>query len=124
MAGAYLEINPQETYGFSSNVLLNNVAQDLYGATVWFTAFSQDDYANGTPFINLSGNSANVLISNGGGSSTNSVVNVTLPSALTANLSQVNVGTWSLVAKTSQGRVYQLDGGRIAVLPPVGISYQ
>lgn len=124
MGGAYLEIDPQETYVFTTNVAVNNVAQELYGSTVWFQAWSKEDSANNSPIINLSGNSLNVLITNAVGSSVNSIVNVTLTSALTYGLAQVNVGAWQLTAKTSTGSAYRLDGGRMCVLPNVGASYQ
>ena len=50
MAGAYLESDPQQTYSFTSNVLLSNVAQELFGSVAWFQAYSDDDYANNSAF--------------------------------------------------------------------------
>ncbi len=122
MAGAYLEIDPQETYTFTSNVLLNNVAQELYGITCWFAAFNREDYANSSPFINVSTTSGEVTISNGTSSNINSVVSVTLSHALTSALSQVNVGAWVLMGNVA-GRFYKFDGGRIAVLPSLGFTF-
>lgn len=122
MAGAYLEINPQEAYTFTSNVLLNNVAQELFGFTVWFTAFSKDDNANSAPIINASTINSQVSISNGTGSNVNSVVTVTLDDTFTANLPQVNVGTWVLMGNVA-GRNYKFDGGRIAVLPNYSFTF-
>jgi hypothetical protein len=122
MAGAYLEIDPQEAYTFTSNVLLNNAAQELYGYTVWFTAFNREDFSNGSPFLNASTATGQVTIANGSGSTVNSVVTVTLASNYTANLPQVNVGTWVLMGNVA-GRNYKFDGGRIAVLPNFSFTY-
>lgn len=124
MAGAYLEIFQQDTYQFTSNVLLSGVPQSLDGATIWFVAQAADDYSNVSPapFINLNSAVSNISITNGTGSNVNSVVQVNLGSDLTSNLNTVNSGFWSLVAKTSAGRVYTLDRGRIAVTSRVGVS--
>lgn len=123
MPGAYLEIDPQETYTFTANVLLNDVPQDLSAAALWFQAISYDYWANSAPFINASTFSGQVSVSNGVGSTVASLVTVALASNVTANLQQVNCGQWSLVART-QGNVYKLDGGRIAVRPNIGFVIQ
>ena len=133
MAGAYLQIFPQDSYTFSSNVLLAGVPQELGAATVWFTAQATGDYGdsgsfgasgqNNAPFINLCSTIANITISNGVGINVNSLVTISIGPELTANMSYVNTGFWSLVTKTAFGDIYTLDHGRIAVVPRVGISY-
>lgn len=125
MAGAYIEINPQDTYTLTSNVLLNGVAQELYLSTIWFSAAQSElDTITPTLFINLSSLTGNIAISNNG-TNINSVITVTLTSALTANCNYVNYAMWSLVAKTPGGSVYTLDRGRIAVVPRyASVSYQ
>lgn len=130
MAGAYLELYPQDTFTLTCNVLLANVAQELYLSTLWFVAQADSfDPASGgaAPFINvnsaIAGGAANITISNGGGT-VNSVATVSLASNYTANLPTVNSALWSLVARTQLGKVYTLDRGRIAVVSRVGVSFQ
>lgn len=124
MAGAYLEFIPQETYSFTSNVLLSNVAQELYGSLVYFSMVAdQNDPSSlytSTPFINLSSaNTSNISFSNNN-TNTNSLITVNISSQLTANLSYVNSAFWALVAKTSTNSVYTLDRGRGAVIRRMG----
>ncbi len=126
MAGDYLEIFPQDTYVFQANVLLNSAAVELYQSVLWFTAQADPtgvDGANAAVFINLCSTTGNIDISNNG-TLVNSVVNVTLTSALTSALPYVNSAFWSLVAKTSTNAVYTLDRGRLAISRRVGVSYQ
>ena len=125
MAGAYLEIFPQDTYVFTANVLLNAAAVELYQSTVWFTAQADPtgvDGANSAMFINLCSTTGNIAFSNNG-TLVNSIVSVTLTSALTATLPFVNSAFWSLVAKTSTNAVYTLDRGKLAITRRVGVSY-
>ena len=125
MAGAYLEIFPQDTYVFQSNVLLNSAAVELYQSTIWFAAQSDPsgvDGLNSAMFINLCSTTGNIAISNNG-TLVNSVINVTLTSALTSALPYINSAFWSLVVKTSANAVYTVDRGQLAVSRRVGPSY-
>lgn len=130
MAGAYLEIWPQDSYSFTTNVTVSNVAQDLTGSTIWFTSYQTGfENANVNPLFNINsadtGNTvANIVISNGVGISTNSLVTITLASSYTNGLSAVNSASWTIVAKTSAGKVYTLDRGRLAVRSNPTVSYQ
>ena len=118
MAGSYLEFYQQDSYSLTSNVLLNGVAQELYLSVIWFTATQdQNDAINTGPFISLSTNNGGIAISNGIGSNINSIITVTINSALTASCNYVNAAFWSLVVKTPTGSVYTVDRGRCAVVP-------
>lgn len=125
MAGAYLEINPQDTYIFQSNVLLNNAAVELYQYTIWFIAQADPDGVDGSNasiWINASTLNGRVAISNNG-TPVNSVINVTLASNYTANLPYVNSALWSLVIRSTNNVVTTVDRGSLAIVPRVGTAY-
>lgn len=129
MAGAYIEIYPQDTFSYTTNVTLSNVAQELGGSTIWFTSFQTGfDNANTAPLFNInsvngSNTVANIGVSNGVGISTNSIVTINLSSTFTNSLSLVNSASWTLVCKTSGGSIYTLDRGRLAVVNAPGVYY-
>ena len=125
MAGAYLEINPQDTYIFQSNVLLNSAAVELYQYAIWFIAQANPsgvDGSNADIWINASTLNGKVAISNNG-TLVNSVINVTLASNYTANLPYVNSALWSLVIKSPANVVTTVDRGSLAITPRVSTIY-
>lgn len=119
MAGAYLQILQGDSYSFSTNIAVDGVAQNVYGATLWFLAKADPlNDADSDAIISANTNSGQITIS---GSSSN-VVTVTLNSATTANYTQSNVLFWSLKAELASGLVYTLDRGRACVMTPVVLT--
>ena len=112
--GSYLQILQGDSYSFSSNVTVDNVAQNIAGATISFYAMAALDNTTGPQeIINI--NSAGGQISIGGNN--NSQITVSMNSDFTANITLANVGSWFLRAETTGLNVYTLDRGRLCVMP-------
>ena len=119
MAGNYLSIIQGDTYTFSTNIAVNNVVQNIAGASLWFLAKVNRDDVDSNAIINASTGSGQIVIS---GNNSN-VVTMTLNANTTANYTQSNVLYWALKAQTSVGANYTLDRGRCCVmLPGVGLT--
>lgn len=114
--GTYIQIIQGDSYAFTSDVLLNNVEQNVAGADVSFFALANVDLGGPTEIINVNTASGQIAISG----NNNSRITVTLNSDFTANIAQANVGSWFLRTETSGGEVYTLDRGRICVVPGFG----
>jgi hypothetical protein len=113
MAGDYLYILQGDSYSFSSNVALDGVAQNIYGANVSFYAVANPYLEGQEVLFEANTNTGQIAISG----ASNNQITVSLNSSFTANIPQANVGLWFLRTTTSGGDVYTLDRGRIAVLP-------
>ncbi len=116
MAGDYLSFLQGDTYSYSTTVALNGVAQNVFGASLWFLA-KMDPRNDTDAEAIITATSANGEITVGGNN--NSVVTMSLNSDFTANLAQANVLFWALKMQTVAGAVYTLDRGRCCVAVPV-----
>lgn len=112
--GSYLYVIQGDSYVFSTNVTVDNVATNLFGSDLWFYAHTGQDNPNGPQIlIEANTDSGQVIISG----NNNSVVTVSLNSAYTQNVPQANTAAWFLRVNTASGNVYTLDRGRLAVVP-------
>ena len=112
MAGDYLYIIQGDSYTFSTNVAVDNVAQNIYGATVSFYVLANPQWDGDEPIINVSTTTGEVTIIN-----SNSGIQVSLNSSYTNNVLAANVAYWFLRSQLANGAVYTLDHGRCAVVP-------
>jgi len=110
MAGDYLHIIQGDDYVFSTNVAVDNVSQNISGATVSFYAIAERILQGDDPIINVDTTSGQVTVNN-------SSITVTLNSAFTNNVAQANVAHWYLRSQLANGSVYTLDKGRLCVVP-------
>jgi hypothetical protein len=113
MAGSYLQIISGDSYSFSTNVAVDNVAQNVYGAEISFYALANPDLEGVEPIININSTAGYIAVSG----NNNNTITVTMNSAFTNNITQANVATWFLRAELSNGSVYTLDKGRLCVMP-------
>jgi len=113
MAGDYLHILQGDSYSFSTQVTLDGVEQNVYGADISMYAVANPDLTGELILFTANTNTGQVVISG----ANNANVTVSLNSAFTANIPQANVAQWFLRSNTSSGEVYTLDRGRIAVMP-------
>ncbi len=116
MSGAYLEILQGDDYSYSTNVTIDNVPQNLFGASVWFQGWG-DPSGNVNDrqlLINASTNSGEIAIS---GNNYNTVT-VTLNGNATANYYEANVLNWAIRCQLTTGKVYTLDRGLACIKRP------
>lgn len=112
MSGSYLHIIQGDSYQFSTNVAVDNVAQNIYGAEVSFYVLADPYFDGTTPIINVTTTSGEVTITNN-----NTGISVSLNSSYTNNVLGANVAYWFLRAELANGAVYTLDKGRACVVP-------
>ena len=109
-SGSYLQIIQGDSYTFTANVCVDNVAQNITGSAVYFFGVGDvwPDFDSET-IINVSTNTGGVSINN-------SNVTVTLNAAYTNALPLTNVGKWFLRTRTTGNNVYTLDRGNFCVV--------
>lgn len=119
MAGDYLYLIQGDSYTFTCNVAVDGVAQNIYGASLWFLAKVDPDNDNDSDaIINCSTASGQIAISG----NNNSTVTISINSATTNNYTEASRLYWALRAETSTGNVYTLDQGLAAVVRPVVVT--
>jgi hypothetical protein len=107
--GSYLSIIQGDDYEFSTNVTVDNVAQNVTGASISLYAITSLDWEDPEILFNANTNTAQVSINN-------ATITVSMNSAFTNNIPLASVGHWFLRANTAAGKVYTLDRGRLCVV--------
>ena len=97
-----------DSYSFTTNVAVDNVSQNVYGAAIYFIGKGTTDDADSEVVVNCSTNNGQISISG----SNNNVITVTMNANVTANYPETNVFHWALRCVTSGGQSYTLDRGR------------
>jgi len=106
-----------DSYSFTTQVTVDNVVQNIAGATLWFLAKADPlNDADADAIINASTGAGTITIAN------NNAITVTLNCNVTANYTESNVLFWALKMQTAAGLVYTLDRGRCCVVTPVVLT--
>lgn len=111
--GDYIYMVQGDTFTYATNVALNGVAQNVFGAELSFYALANPEMEGATAIINVNSTAGYINVSGAG----NNTVTVTLNSAFTNNVTEANVGHWFLRGELSSGAVHTFERGRIAVRP-------
>lgn len=114
--GDYLYMVQGDTFTYQTNVALNGVAQNVYGAELSFYALANPEIDGVTAIINVNSSGNYIAVSG----ANNTTVTVTMNSAITNNVSQANVAHWFLRGELTGGNVYTFERGRLAVVPGLG----